>query len=90
MTDSETALQAELSEARRELADRDREVQRLRGLLVQRDTELGELRGWLNEVKAHVRRLKDAAESVSALFRQILRRPAAALRRLAGRRPRRG
>jgi chromosome segregation ATPase len=90
MRDSETALQRELSEARRELVACDREVERLRGLLVQRDAELGELRGWLNEVKAHARRLKDAAESVTALFRGIVRLPAAALRGLAGRRPRRG
>jgi hypothetical protein len=89
MPDSETALQRELSEARRELVARDREVERLRGLLVQRDAELGELRGWVTELRAHVRRLR-ATESLSALFREILRLPAAALRGLAGRRPRRG
>jgi chromosome segregation ATPase len=89
MPDPETALQRELSEARRELAARDREVERLRGLLVQRDAELGELRGWLNEIKAHARRLKDAVGSPFALFRELLRLPAAGLR-LAWRRPRRG
>ena len=86
MPDSETSLQAELSEARRELAARDRELQRLRGLLVKRDAELGELKGRLAELEMIVRRLAGAARRLGVLFQGILRLPAALLRRLTGRR----
>jgi chromosome segregation ATPase len=90
MPDSETSLQEKLSEARRELAASDLEVQRLRGLLVERDAELGKLKGKLAEFEMHLRRLMGAARRLSLLILGILRLPAAALRRLAGRRPPRG
>jgi hypothetical protein len=57
MPDPPTTPEAELSEALRELAARDREVQRLRALLVARDTELGRLKGRVAELESHARRL---------------------------------
>lgn len=87
MPDSETSLQAELSEARRELAAREQELQRLRSLLVERDAELGELKGRLAVVEMHLRPLLGAARRLRLLIRWILRVPAEAMRRLAQRRP---
>jgi chromosome segregation ATPase len=90
MAEPETSLETELSEARRELAAREQEVQRLRGLLVRRDAELGQAKGKLAELETHVRRLMGAARRLSLLLRGILQLPATVLRRLAARRPSRG
>jgi chromosome segregation ATPase len=90
MPDPETSLETQLSEARRDLAAHEEEVQRLRGLLVRRDAELGEAKGKLAELEAHVHRLLGAARRLSSLLRGILALPVRILRRLAARRPSRG
>jgi phage shock protein A len=86
MPDPETSLETQLSEARRDLAAHEQEVERLRGLLVLRDAELGEAKGKLAELETQVRRLMGAARRLSLLLRGIVRLPARVLRRLAARR----
>jgi hypothetical protein len=69
----------------RELAERDEEIRRLRGLLVAKDVEIGEEVGRRLELESHALRLI----SFARLAKLALTRPGELLRRVRERRSRR-